>query len=442
MEDLRAQETTHRNPSRRTQMILWVLLLLAAGEFVVRGPLRYLQPTGWNDLSQYYACSRLWLRGQSFADAARFTALWRDEVGLVLGEDTARVHIAPPPGALVLFAPFGALPWPTAKVLWLAFVLSSFAATVWALLQVSGLSFEDPRGLAFVTGCLALAPFQTGVASGNQTILVVGLCTLGMWAATADCDMIAGLLFGVACSLKPHIGAFLVLYYILQRRWRLFVTAVTCTAALALIALAWMQFAGVHWFADYITNARLGAQKNTIDDFTSANPIRFMLINLQVPLYSFTHNAKSANMIAFALGLILILLWTALVLRRGRNTDSLLALGTIALIGLLPLYHRFYDATVLAIPLCWCLASAERVKSVANAALLLIIPFFVPSAAILQEAARRGYVSQTWTQSWWWDRILMPHQTWLLLILSVLLLYGMARSPGARSTLVSDESLL
>jgi len=414
--------------TRVVQIILWVLLLLAAVEFVVRGPVRYLQPTGWNDLSQYYASSRLWLRGQSFADAGKFAALWRDEVGLVLGENTARVHIAPPPGALVLFAPIGVVSWPVAKVLWLAVVVLSFAAAIWALLRASGLSVREPSGLAFIAGCLALAPFQTGVASGNQTILVVGLCAVGIWAASADCDLIAGLFFGTACSLKPHIAAFLVLYYLLRRRWRLFMTAVTLTAVLAVLALAWMQFAGVHWFADYMSNVRFGAERNTIDDFTSANPIRFMLINLQVPFYSFTHNARSANMLAFAVGGILILTWIVLVLGDRRHADNLLALGTIAVIGLLPLYHRLYDASVLAIPLCWCLSRANVLRNNSKAALLLMIPFLIPGAAVLQEAARRGYVSVAWTHSWWWDRILMPNQTWLLLILSIVLLNEMARS--------------
>ena len=424
--------SSHLTPDRITgqvsQVILWILLLLAATEFVVRGPVRYLQPNGWNDLSQYYAASRLWLRGQSFADAGKFAAVWRDEVGLTLDVNTARVHIAPPPGALVLFAPLGALSWPAAQLLWLTVVILSFAATVWALLAAAGLSFREPRGIAFIAGCLALAPFQTGVASGNQTILVVGLCAVGIWAAGADCDMIAGLFFGTACSLKPHIGAFLVLYYLWQRRWRLCVTAVALTVVLALLGLAWMQFAGVHWLSDYTGNVRFGAEKNTIDDFTSANPIRFMLINLQVPFYSFTHSASSANMLAFALGGVLILIWIALVLQDEHKANSLLSLGTIAVIGLLPLYHRFYDASVLAVALCWCLSRQNTIKNVGNTSLLLMAPFLVPGAAILQKAARRGNIPESWTHSWWWDRILMPHQTWLLLLLSLMLLYAMARS--------------
>lgn len=411
--------------NRIGRITLWILLLLAATEFAVRGPARFL-PSDWNDLSQYYAASRLWLRGQSFGDAKKFTALCRDELRTPLSESTARVHIAPPPGALVLFAPIGALPWLAAKIVWLTVLLASFAATVWGLIKFSGLSFGEPSSIAFIAGCLALAPFHTGLAGGNQTILVVALCSLGMWAAGADCDMVAGLLFGAACSLKPHIGAFLVLYYLVQRRWRLFVTALAVTVVLALLAIGWMQFVGVHWFSDYVNNIRFGAARNTVDDFTSANPLRFMLINLQVPFYSFTQSARPANLLAFSVGGALILAWMILVLRKKAETDSLLALATVAVVGLLPLYHRSYDASVLAFPLCWCLCRPNSLKTVANVAMLLMAPFLVPGAAVLYQATMQGRAPMSWSQSWWWDRFVMPHQTWLLLLLSVTLLYGMA----------------
>ncbi len=414
----------------RRRAVLWILLIVAAAEFVVRGPVRYLHPTNWNDLAQYYAASRIWLRGQNFADPENFGALWRNEVGETLGTYTARTHIAPPPGALVLFAPIGALSWPAAKLVWLGVLLVSFAVTVWSLIRYAGLKPSEPRALLFLAGCLALAPFHTGIGSANQTIFVVGCCALGIWAASTERNVLSGVLFGVACSLKPHIGAFLVLYYLLRRRWRLFATAVAFTAILVLLAAGWMKLAGVDWVPDYLNNIRFAAAKNRIDDFTTANPIRFMLINLQVPIFSITHSAKSANLLAVAIGLLLILLWTILVLRSRHKEFELLALASVALIGLLPLYHRLYDASVLAIPLCWCLTRPDQLKRVANIALLLMIPFLVPVAALLQQASRQGRIPDRWTQSWWWNTLLMPHQTWFLLALALVLLYGMAKSQG------------
>ena len=161
----------HMQNGRR--IVLWILLVLAGAEFVVRGPLRYLHPTNWNDLAQYYATSRIWLRGQNFANPENFSAMWRDEIGETLSPNTARTHIAPPPGALVFFAPIAALPWPIAKLVWLVALLAAFGATIGSLLLTAGFSVTKPRALAFIAACLALAPFHSGIASGNQTILVV-----------------------------------------------------------------------------------------------------------------------------------------------------------------------------------------------------------------------------------------------------------------------------
>jgi hypothetical protein len=324
-------------------------------------------------------------------------------------------------------APIGALPWPAAKIAWLIVLLAAFAVTVWSLIMTAGFRLGEPRTIAFIAACLALAPFHTGIAAENQTILVVGLCALGIWAASRDRDISAGLLFGAACSLKPHIGSFLVLYYLINRRWRLFATAIGLTAALALIAIGWMEISGVVWRADYLHNIKVLTAQNRIDDFTAENPIRFLLINLQVPFYSFTQQARSANILAMSMGAVLICVWMYFVLRRGARGSELLALAAIAVIGLMPIYHRLYDASLLTIPLCWCLTPpAGRLKNVATAALILILPFAIPGPAILQQMAQHHRVPDSWTRAWWWDRVLMPHESWLLLALSLVLLYGLA----------------
>jgi hypothetical protein len=407
------------------------VLLASASEFVVRGPVRYLVPTNWNDLAQNYAAARIWLRGQNFADPHNFVALWRNEVADTLDANTVRTHLAPPPGTLVLMAPIGALAWPTAKLVWLAVLVSGFLLTVWSLVKRAGFRLNEPRTLAFIAGCCALAPFHTGIASANQTILIVGLCAAGIWAASGRRDVMAGLLFGVACSLKPHIGSFLVLYYLVRRRWRLFVTAVGLTMVLVLIAAGWMQIHGIVWAHDYFHNVKVLAAENKIDDFTSANPIRFMLINLQVPLYSFTSSARTSNIVAVAVGALLIGIWIFLVIRNAVHGSELLALGTIAIIGLMPVYHRLYDASLLAIPLCWCMTlPGGRLKNVWKIALLLMVPFLIPGTAVLQTLAQSGRIPPAWTASWWWNCIVMPHQTWLLLLLILVLLYAMAQETG------------
>jgi Glycosyltransferase family 87 len=416
--------------NRNLSVILWILIFVAGGEFVMRGPVRFLrEPTNWNDLSQNYTASKLWLQGKSPSDPRNFSVLWKREADSRLDLTDIRTHLAPPLGGLVVLAPIAAFHWKIAKMIWIVVLLSSFTLTVWALALAGGLRRGELRTLAFIAGCLALAPFQTGLASGNTSILVIGLCALAIWAARFDHDFAAGVLFGVACSMKPQIGALLVLYYLIQRRWKLFVTAVGTTTGLVLVAVSYLWLRGASWMQDYLHNARGFVTANNIDDFSAANPIRFTLINLQVPFFSITGQSKSANLWALAVGAILVCAWIYLVARGREKPPELLCLGAISIIGLLPVYHRFYDAGLLVVPLCWCLTqTAALSKRVASVALLLMIPFLAPGTAFLQQLAAHGRVPDAVINAWWWDRVVMSHETWTLLLLCLVLLYGIKLS--------------
>lgn len=428
--------------SRNLRVILWILLFVAGAEFIVRGPVRFLgRPSEWNDLSQNYTASRLWLKGQSPSDPRNFVALWKHETGSRLDLTDIRTHLAPPLGGLVVLAPIAAFPWKVAKILWLTVLLISFAATAWALVLAGGFRWGELRTLAFVGACLALAPFHTGIATGNPSILVIGLCAVAIWAARHRRDVAAGMLFGVACSLKPQIGAFLVLYYLVRRRWQLFLTAVASTAGLTLVAALYLQIRGASWIQDYLHNARGFVTANRIDDFSTANPGRFTLINLQVPFFSITGHSSSANLLAFAVGGLLLLTWFYWIVRRNQHAPELLSLGAISILALLPVYHRLYDAALLVVPLCWCMSNlVRRPKTIVKVALLLMTPFLVPGTAFLQQLALHGQVPDAVTHSWWWDCVVMPHETWALLLLCLVLLYGIKVDGSSRSQEESNMS--
>jgi hypothetical protein len=440
MDNTTSRQQRQPRTTRRLKISLWILLLLAGAEFVARGPMRFLlEPGTWNDFSQGYTASKLWLRGQSPSDPRNFVALWRQEGNSRLELTDIRTHLVPPLGALVVLAPVAAFHWSIAKIIWMAVLLIAFATTVFALAMAGGFRHDELRILAFIAACLALAPFHTGLASGNATVLVIGACVAAVWAAHNRRDVTAGILFAVACSLKPQIGGLFVLYYLVRRRWRLFGTAVATTVALALAAVLQLQIRGASWTQDYVHNATGFFTANNIDDFSAANPIRFTVINLQVPFFSITGDSSSANRLAFAAGALLMSVWLYLVIRRRDERSEFLPLGAISIIGLLPVYHRFYDAGLLVVPLCWCMTQQiGRAKSVARTVLLLMIPFLAPGSAFLQQLSGHTRVPAVVTHSWWWNCVVMPHETWVLLLLSLVLLYGMTLRTPIPSREVAD----
>ena len=428
-----------RQERKWTRILLWMLLILAGCEFAVRGPLRFHTSENWNDLAQNYAATRLWLRGQDFARPENFANLWKEEAHATLNAGTLRTHLSPPPGTLVLLAPIAVLPWRAAKLMWPVVLVAAAVTIIWSLARVIGFTRNEASAYGFVAFCLALAPFHTGIASGNESIIVVALCTLGILAAFRGRDVMAGLLFGAACSLKPHIAAFLLLYYLVRQRWRILTSAVAFTVVLVLVVILRMQIAGVEWFHDYFHNIQVLSASNKIDDFTSANPIRFLLINLQVLFYSYTSSAASANILALTTGALLVTIWIYFTLRANAKETELLALSAIAVIGLLPVYHRLYDASILAIPICWCMSEiAGEMRRVARVALLMMVPFLFPGAAVLQQLVRNGRVPGPWVSSWWWEGLIMPHQTWFLVFLVLVLLYALYQKRG-RTGVLADS---
>jgi len=131
--------------------------------------------------------SHLWLREQDFVRPEFCQS--RERRGVPTGSTaTIRPHIAPPPGTLVLLARIAVLAGRKLK---------------WGLRGTG----QEPIHL---WRSVALAPSHTGIAGRNEIIIVVALCTLGILDGSEGHDSVAGVIFGAACSLKPHIAAFLL----------------------------------------------------------------------------------------------------------------------------------------------------------------------------------------------------------------------------------------
>ena len=164
----------------------------------------------------------------------------------------------------------------------------------------------------------------------------------------------------------------------------------------------------------------------------------FNMVNLQVTLYPLVKSAALANVLAVVSGAVLVGMWLWVMIRR--PSSDLLELSALATLSLLPIYHRFYDAALLILPLCWALLVAnKRQKRIAIATVVLILPFLVPGAALLDQLAT-SHLSAANLDSWWWNGLVMSHQVWALLLLSVLLLYAMSTAP-LREPVKSPDAL-
>src|SRR5450755_214666 len=138
--------------SSTSKTLLVLLVLLAASEFVLRGPLRFLRAADFNDFISPYVQSRALIRGLDPYSPEVLVRLWPvtgphrlDFLAKDLADGSLiakrGIPTAYPLTCLLLLAPLAVLPWPIAHFAWLVITVGLTLGLIWSLL-----SFLTERG--------------------------------------------------------------------------------------------------------------------------------------------------------------------------------------------------------------------------------------------------------------------------------------------------------
>jgi hypothetical protein len=191
-----------------------------------------------------------------------------------------------------------------------------------------------------------------------------------------------------------------------------------------------LYVAGEPWLTEYLRNNGLlladhgGAIIRGSDEM-------LQFVNLQYLGHMLFQDSRTANLMALAIAAGLSLAWLMLLPRRDQQRSALVELSALAVISLLPIYHRVYDAGVLLLPLCWIIVDFDaRTVWHRRIALLLLLPFFVPGVTFLVRQIEAGRIPEWLTGQWWWNVFVMPHQVWALTLMALVLLAALARTEG------------
>ncbi len=292
-----------------------------------------------------------------------------------------------PPFQAVAMAPLGLLPYPAAFWLW---SLLSLAAAVGGALLVERATRKvggnGGRWLTFVVVLLAYFPTWATLAYGQLSLLLFLLVSAGWLAARRGRDGLAGIVLGLALSLKLFTGLF-VLLFLLQRRWRLLLWL---GGAFVVCTLAALPAGGLESYRQY--RAILGGTDWYAASWNASFAGFFARIfggSRNVPLFDSPLLAQLLTAAATA-GTVALLVWV--VLAQGRVTvavrfDVGFAATVVAMLLVSPLGWMYYFPLLL-IPgaVLWRLAedlpSPRRWRaSVVLAWLLSTTPhLLVPSA--------------------------------------------------------------
>ncbi len=405
---------------------------------MIRGPMRLRLATEWNDFLSPYLQSRLWLRGMDPYSSENFLKFWpgdKPPFNFII-KDAAEGSLVSkrgvpspyPPTAFVVLAPLALASWKTAQFLWITLSLAAIGFIIWSLVEIAGASWRDRKSWVFAAFTLALAPFHSGLATGNPVVLVVALCSASIWAERKSRIFLCATLLALAVCLKPQIGMCFLLFFIVQQCWNVAVIAGSISLVLSSLAVVRLAVTGAPWFSSYLQTTRQIFQSGAINDFTPLNPVWFHMLNLQVVLYPLLGGIRLANFVAVLFGAALGGLWLWKHVKSGPHEACLLSLSALLVISLMPVYHRTYDAALVVFPLAWLMLDQQGPKRFARPGLALIAIFLSPGGVFVHQLAMRAHLPAEVLNSVSWRVFVVSHQTWALFFLAVFLLRSMFRA--------------
>ena len=469
-------------PRKLLTPLLWLAILLSAAIFTLRGPLRarddyandfaapYTSARLWLQHQNPYNSEAFWPTFQ--AAGAPTTHIYANP---------SSSHSIYPPPSVVVLSPFALLPWPTAwrTLILLSTALYLTALILLSRLIPSHAyrkPWTSPCQLIFISLGLLLAPAVSALHVSNVTILSASLLFIALysllrttmepgapyidsdvWASsearphsptppqnhteisTASTLTIATLLTLSIC-IKPTLTPIVLLYLLYKRLWKILIPTITLTTLIT----ATFQLLQPNW--NWLPSLRANIDllfTTGVASLLPENLTRSDRIDLQLPTYALTHSLTAAAVLAAVISIALVtLLWRRVPHRRVPHDrrsltapivglfspeppspttqldQNLLTLSTLLIIGLLPVYQRFYSAILLLIPILWTLRNITLARARWILALCCV---FLANTSVLPRRLNL-HTPPTGPLHLLMETFLVPHLNWLLLAIALLLI--------------------
>lgn len=404
-------------------------VIIASMVYTVRGPMRAYEAP--RDFLLIYSAAKAWLQGGNPYDRQDQYAAYLDSI-----DDQAKplpssvLDSLYPPTTFVMLTPISAMDLKAAHLTWI-FVNSGLVIVgMLALLRVARIEWTNPRGLLLLGLFLIMGPVQSAVTYGHLSLAVLAGLTLSYLALLRGRALSAGLLLGLAVATKPQLAGVFLVALPLMGRWRTAAWAAVVVGIVAAIAIVRMHSAGAgDWFSGWMANVSEFTHANEPGDATWGAKLRWQLVNLAPVLHNFIDQRGIVQglSIAFLAGSLGLITW--IWHRRPTRPDILGLWSIMAVVTLLPVYHRYYDTCMLILPMVWAVRELRgKMHHWAVMTLSVLAIFIVPSSTAIHWAGVKGYFSESMTESFFWQAFVKLHQNYFLLALLLLLIWGLNRS--------------
>lgn len=417
--------------SLRARPLLSALLLLAAIVFCYRGVIRTFDYI--DDFELLWLQARTWLYGGDPYD-------WHDPLMAIPAgffTDSPRWLVYPPP-TLAILSPFGALPWELASSLYILLSVLLYGAMVAAIGAWYRVFQEPSRALVFLIGALVMYPIHTALSEGQAAVPAAALMILSLYAELDRArPRTAAWLGALALCLKPHVGGVAIGYFVLSRRFETVLRILVITAGIALIGILPLVLSGTWtWIAGYVQHqpAMLVLGQEAPD-----RAFDLIVLDLSNILRFLGANDTVLTMIRALTALAVLGLWWS-AFGRDPDVDHRLAVLPILVLSLLPVYHKPYDGFVVLPLFAWLtMVWGRRPWWQTVPVALALLPFMqpVPTTALVALWHFRQSNPLRDGAPWLWNVLIVPHATWALLFLAVVL----CLIPGRRESGPAKEGV-
>ncbi len=333
-----------------------------------------------------------------------------------------------PPSTFLVLAPLALTSVHTSRICWALLNSCLFIAAVVFMLAESPKAF---RWLATILGALFLGSSWGMVALGQASTFAISLAVIGTALFLRNrYPGLAAVMLMLSLAVKPQIGALIFLYLLVRRiHWRYLVAAGAGAVLILVLAGAILKArpASANWQSDLAANVAASVQPGSINDPSPADKAAIgFFSNLQVITSVYSAVPRIYNTAAYAVFLVFFATWMIAVRRiRTEAIGDYLPIASLAVLSLMPVYHRSFDTRLLliGIPAVVLIFQADRVVG----ALILAV-------TILE-------IEHSYTQ--YWVRLLFEHhRQWRGLLENRLLYVVLMQQPAVELCLLAGLYLV
>jgi hypothetical protein len=279
-----------------------------------------------------------------------------------------------PPFEALIFLPLSLLPYPQAFVVWdLMNVVALFGVAVLLRRFVTTLRLIPPW--EFVTACLAFFPIFVCFLQGQDSILLLLLCTLGFNSLKKEVDLPAGGWFALGVFKFQWVIP-IVLLLIVWKRKRVAIGFLAVSAVLMFVSLGLSGWESMIHYPAYILHIVQTPSLGGVPSELMPN-LRGLVLGWSLPFSGTVENA------AVVLGSVLLLVFTAIRGRASAQPGNLEMQFSLAIVvsGLIGWHTNAHDLSLLVLPLVlttdYCLHRSPRQPGRRFVLLLPILPLLI-----------------------------------------------------------------